>query len=321
MRATWKTATIQQYQPPPRKLTRTERQKQKQTEDSQHLQEILRLERKLRQIQLKKQRATKTKAKEQPQSTIETKTSTTTTNSNEEEGKDPAFFTVLSPPEVVACTECGLEFPLRHINRHQHTNCMGRYVECTQPGCTVRFRETERARHVKYECKTVMKNNAFVLKASKHSIPLSCPLGCSMGVTKKDIPRHVRTVCAKRKVTCPHMGCNLRLSIPEMETHSIGDITTWTFTIHHQKINFSKGSTIIQNPLSLHNKTAIGKLDIDLTCSDGKEKEDYITSIAIRAGVNQTFDLNSDLIIGDPGEGGYEKLLEPIDEVRTHRIQ
>lgn len=229
MASHWSPAKIKQYIPSstaaPSRSERTQLKHQKQIADAQYIQEIAQLERRLANIQRKKHQHQHQQQLRQPPSTFGSKhgdasLATTTTTTTNHEGKDPAFFTILSPAEVVACEECGQEMPLNRITKHMRTTCNGRYVHCLKPGCSARFRATDRSRHEQFECKTVAKNKRFARAASTHLNPMQCPLGCDMGVTRKDIPRHTLTICPKRKIDCPHEGCSIRLSIPKMKIHA-----------------------------------------------------------------------------------------------------
>jgi hypothetical protein len=217
----WSKTTLKEYRPPPPPLTRSEKvqlkhqqRKKQELDDAQYINEIAKLER-----QLAKVREAKSQQHYQGRSKYPTPTPTLTT-SNQAEGKDPAFFTVLTPSEVVACEECGQEMPVNQLTKHHSGTCPGRYVSCQKPGCSSRFRAVDRAKHEKFKCKTVAKNNRYAMAATKHANALPCPLGCSMGVTKKDRARHVNSVCPNRKITCPHDGCMVCLSITEMKMHA-----------------------------------------------------------------------------------------------------
>jgi hypothetical protein len=288
----WSVSNIQQYEAPPPPMTRSEKahlREQQKRDNEEHLQTIERLERQLRQIQLKKQRAG---GQNRSKTTTHSLHSHSSHSSHHDEtsgkGKAPAFFDVLSPAEVVVCTECGIELPLRLLTQHHVTDCGGRYVECQQPGCAARFRESERSRHLQFECKTVKKNKRFVSKASKHFEPVQCPLGCPAGVTKKDIPRHVNTVCPRRTVICPHMGCEIRLSVQAMELHAVGEMV-WKFTTNKINITQPRGVKVVQKA------SAAGILDVALVC---EQEEDVVTTVVIRAAIGQLFDIASDLSFG-----------------------
>ena len=230
----WTPSRIQRYEPPPtftyaeKRKVREDAKLEQAKQEARVVKEIEALERKLRQVQLEKTKrssgssSTTTRSLLPLQPRISSKMQQRRDERNSSvEGKDPAFFDIQSPAELVACTECGREMPLRSINKHHVTDCNGRYVECRQPGCKARFREVNRNLHEKHECKTIKRNKKMVADgSSKLSMPVSCPLGCSSGVMKKDIPRHVNLVCPNRKVTCPHMGCDVRLPVDDMEIHA-----------------------------------------------------------------------------------------------------
>jgi hypothetical protein len=130
--------------------------------------------------------------------------------------KDAAFFDVNTPPEKVGCTECGREIGVRLLVNHQRTECRGRFVACKQTGCAARFREADRTHHEKHKCKAVKARLRILKAAESRDKYTECPLGCGAGVTKKDLPRHTLSVCPLRMVTCPHMGCAVRLVAGEM---------------------------------------------------------------------------------------------------------
>jgi hypothetical protein len=219
----WSPAKIKKYVPPPKPLTRSERSElkrqqkvEKELKDAQYIEEIERLQRRLAAVQLKKQQKQYQSSSKYDSNLQNSYTSAQ--SSKKQEGKDPAFFTVLSPVELVTCEECGVEVPINQINKHHITNCVGRYTSCRKPGCKSRFREVDRVKHEKYECKTVAKNNKYVIAALKRSLPIECPLGCNMYVMTKDMPRHRNMICKNRKITCP--GCDMKLLINDMKIHT-----------------------------------------------------------------------------------------------------
>ena len=130
--------------------------------------------------------------------------------------KDPSNFDVNTPQEQVGCTECGQEVLLRTLIKHQSTECSGRFVTCRQTGCAARFREADRSHHEKHKCNVIKARRRILKDANAHNTCIECPLGCGAGITRKDLARHKLSVCTFRFVTCPHMGCDVRLRADQM---------------------------------------------------------------------------------------------------------
>lgn len=118
------------------------------------------------------------------------------------------------------CDACGSLVPRKKLRSHHASDCGMRLMTCRRPDCAQQVPAQSLAKHERYECAIVKRNDAFVEQAARKPTTVECP-ECGFVVPTGLFRKHAADECRMRIVACPNknMGCNDELFASAIKRH------------------------------------------------------------------------------------------------------